>query len=268
MIPAVLSTVLVLTAGCSDADSSTETSVTVEQRRTAINSTMEYLDSGKGKEALAIISTLAKRDPHSAVTQEKYATVLLAHSLQLSNEGDEAKGIALRKLALDAYITACKNSNSPGLLQLSTAQLAQMLGENDVAALYYEQAHNSNVNDGRAAFFLTQLHLLGKEWNQAKHWASESLLRDPNEPYTLLSAALVEAELGNFPQAQSYSERGCKILPDDPNLRCMQARVVRLSGNPTRALEILSALPLQMRGSTLVKDEQLLCMQEIERTTK
>jgi tetratricopeptide (TPR) repeat protein len=225
---------------------------------------MEHLDGGRGREALAIISTLAKKDPNCPATQETYATVLLANSLQLTSEGDDAKGIEFRKMALDAYITACKNSTSPGLLQLSTAQLAQMLDENEVASLYYKKAHNSNEGDGRAAFFLTQLHLLNKEWKQAQYWATQSLRRDPNEPYTLLSAALVEAELGNFSKAQTYSSRGCEILPDDPNLRCMQARIIRLSGNPTRALEILSALPEPFRSSALVEDEQSLCRQQLE----
>jgi Tfp pilus assembly protein PilF len=264
MIPSVLSIVLVV--GCSDANSLQETTVTVEQRRAAIKSTMEHLDGGRDREALAIISTLAKKDPHSPVTQEAYATVLLANSLQLDSEGAMDKGITFRRMALEAYITACNSSTAPGLLQLSTAQLAQMLGETEVATLYYEKAHDSNEGDGRAAFFLTQMYLLHKEWQQAKHWVNESLLRDPNEPYTLLSAALVEAELGNFSKAQTYSDRGCEILPDDPNLRCMQARVIRLCGNPTRALELLSALPEPIRGSTLVDDERALCILQIEET--
>ncbi len=265
MIPAVLS--IVLGAGCSDANSLQESSITIEQRRAAIKSTMQHLDGGRGREALAIISSLAKKDPHSPATQEAYATVLLAHSLQLDRDGEMDKGITYRRMALEAYRAACTNSTAPGLLQLSTAQLAQMLGETKVATLYYEKAHDSNEGDGRAAFFLTQMYLFNKEWQQAKHWINESLLRDPNEPYALLSAALVEAELGNFSMAQAYSKRGCEILPDDPNLRCMQARVIRLSGNPTRALELLSALPEPVRGSALVNDERALCILQIEEKT-
>jgi predicted Zn-dependent protease len=252
--------------GCGNVDSSQAPQVTVEQRRAAINSAMTHLDANRVKEALAIISILAKKDPDSPQTQETYATVLLATSLQLDSEGDTAKGIEFREAALKAYIAACKHSTSPGLLQLSTAQLAQMLNKNEIATKYYELAHSSTPTDGRPAFFLTQMCLLNKEWKKAKQWASESLLRDPNEPFTLLSASLVEAELGNFPEAEKLATRGCQILPDEPTLRFMQARVIRLCGNPTHALEILSLLPPDMHASDIVIEEKSLCMEQLETT--
>lgn len=262
MIPAVL--IAVVITACARNDSAPQASITVEQRRAAINSAMEHLDADRINEAMAIVSTLVKKDPASPQTQETYATVLLANSLKLDKFGDLAKGIEYRQRALEAYKAACNYSSSPGLLQLSTAQLAQMIGDNATAKTFYTLAHASNPKDGRPSFFLAQLHLLTKNWAQAKHWANESLLRDPNEPFTLLSASLAEAELGNIASALQFAERGCDILPNDPQIRFMQARVIRLSGKPEQALEILSRLPEPLRSSDIANDERQLCLQQTQ----
>ncbi len=262
MIPALL--IAVVVAGCGNDNSSEVSQVTVESRRAAIDSAMEHLNSGRVNEALAIVSTLESKDSKSPQTQETYATILLASSLNFDKEGNISKGDEHRQRALDAFIAACKYSSAPGLLQLSTAQLAQMLGNTEVAKKYYKLAHASNTADGRSAFFLTQLFLLNKEWKEAQHWVQESLLRDPNEPFTILSSALIEAELGNLTKATELAAKGCEILPNEPTLRFMQARVIRLSGSPVQALEIILSLPKDMLSTPLVKEEQNLCLTQIE----
>lgn len=262
MIPAVL--IAVVITGCAGNDSAPRASITVEQRRAAINSAMEHLDADRITEALAIISTLVKKDPASPQTQETYATILIANAIKLDNIEEFAKGVEFRKQALEAYKSACNFSSSPGLLQLSTAQVAQMIGDNATAKTFYTLAHASNPSDGRPSFFLSQLYLLTKNWEQAKHWANESLLRDPNEPFTLLSASLAEAELGNVSSALKFAQRGCDILPNNPQIRFMQSRVIRLSGKPEHALEILSRLPEPLRSSDIANDERQLCLQQIQ----
>ena len=91
MIPALL--IAVLITCCAGNDSAPRASITVEQRRAAINSAMEHLDADRINEALAIISTLVKKDPVSSQTQETYATILLANSIKLDNIGELAKGM-------------------------------------------------------------------------------------------------------------------------------------------------------------------------------
>jgi tetratricopeptide (TPR) repeat protein len=262
MIPFLLTAVIA--TSCTREETSQESQISVEQRRAAINSAMEHIDANRVDEAMAIASTLVRKDSSSSQTQETYGIVLLAQSFKYEELGDIKSAIATRKKALQAYIEACKHSSSPGLLHLSTAQLAQDVNDLTTARTYYKLAHDNNTNDGRAAFFLTQLHLLEKEWDQAKHWARESLNRNPNEPYTLLSASLAEAELGNCLEANALSTKGCTINPNDSNLRLMQARVLRLCGNPIQALEILSGLPEAMQETDIVEDEKGLCLIEIE----
>ncbi len=255
----------VIATGCAREETSQEIQISVEQRRAAINSAMEHIDANRIDEAMAIVSTLVRKDPISPQTQETYGIVLLAQSFQYEELGEITNAFESRKKALHAYIEACKYSSSPGMLYLSTAQLAQTVNDLTTATTYYKLAHDNNQNDGRPAFFLTQLHLLEKEWDQAKHWAYESLNRNPDEPYTLLSASLAEAELENCIEAKALSTSGCSMNPNDSNLRLMQARVLRLCDEPNQALEILSGLPKAMQESEIVEEEKDLCLKEIEK---
>ena len=88
--------------------------------------------------------------------------------------------------------------------------------------------------------------------------------RNENEPFTLLSSGLIEAQLGNFKIALLRASQGCKIKPDDSSLRFMQARVIRLTGNPAQAMDILGNLPKDFRNSPLVQDEMNMCAEAYE----
>ena len=245
--------------GCKDTYSPQETQITVDQRRASIDAAMEYLDAGRFTESLAIMQLLSNKDPRGPETQESFGIVLLACAADENQYGDPEQEKAYRSLALDAYITACQTATSPGLLQLSTAQLAHMQGAEHIALTYYNLAHDSNPKDARASFFIAQIQLLNKNWLEAKTWIDRSILRDPTGPHALLSSALVEAELGNKEVAILRARKGCSIQPDDPNLRFIQARVLRISGQPIHALDILSSLPNEQRSSDLVREEIQMC---------
>ena len=262
MIPAML--IVAFATACSNTETPQSQQITVDQRESAIDSAMQHLQANRSMEALAITSTLVARDPDSAESQEIHALALISEGWRHENIGNPDVGTEKWTEALDAYILACNQSTTPGLLQLSTAQLAHMVGEIPTAKKYYELAHDNVFNDARASFFLAQIDLLNSEWEPAKRWIKQSLKRSPNEPFALLSLALIEAELGNTSVALELATQGCLILPDEPNLRFIQARVVRLAGNPVQALEILIALPKNMLETSMCKEEIDSCMTLIE----
>ena len=238
--------------------------ITVQARRASIDSAMVHLDAGRVLEALAITSTLVEKDADSAKSQEAHALVLLADSARLDAMHQAKQASNSRFKALEAYQVACKQSTNPGLLQLSTAQLAQMLGKDEIAKQCYKSAHENVPIDSRASFFLAQLHMLQEEWIEAKQWIDASLERDQFEPFALLSSALIEVQLGNIEVANTRATQGCDINPNDPNLRFIQARVIRLSGNPDRALEILATLPKVLRESPIGMEERSMCLIALE----
>jgi tetratricopeptide (TPR) repeat protein len=257
MIPCLLSIALVV--GCKNVDSPKESVLTIEQRRATITAAMDYLDAGKFTESLAIMKALVNKDPSGAETQESYGLVLLACASEAEDRGDSKRALTNRTLALEAYKLACNTASKPGLLQLSTAQLAHMIGKKTIANQYYELAHNTNLNDARASFFLSQLYMLDRQWVEAKTWIDLSLTRNAHEPFALMSSALIEAELGNTQLALDRATRGCFINPDNPNLRVMQARVLRLTGSAEQALNILRALPPTTQESSITQDEIAQC---------
>jgi tetratricopeptide (TPR) repeat protein len=262
IIPFIIHAALLVS--CANSDSSAVEPITVQARRASIDAAMVHLNAGRVLEALAVTTTLVNKDGSSALSQESHALVLLADAARLDDLAQTLQATTSRRSALRAYQAACSLSTNPGLLQLSTAQLAQMLSEDEVAKRYYEQAHENVPIDGRASFFLAQMHMLQEEWIEAKRWIDASLERDQYEPFSLLSSALVEAQLGNFDLAKAQARQGCDINPNDPNLRFIQARVIRLSGNPNRALEILATLPKLLRESQIGIDERSLCLVAIE----
>ena len=127
MIPAIF-LVAFLTA-CTNTETPQTQQITVEQREASIHSAMQHLQAGRSMEALAITSTLVDRDSTSAQSQEVHALALIAEGWRYDNSGDPNQGVEKRNEALSAYILACNQSTTPGLLQLSTAQLAHMLGD-------------------------------------------------------------------------------------------------------------------------------------------
>jgi tetratricopeptide (TPR) repeat protein len=249
-----------LLVGCGVSESSVVEPIAVQARRASIDSAMVHLDADKVLEALAITSTLVERDSDSAQSQEAHALVLLADAARLDTMYQTEQAEYSRSKALEAYKTACAQSTNPGLLQLSAAQLAQMLGKDELAKQYYKSAHENVPIDSRASFFLAQIHMLQEEWIEAKQWIDASLERDQFEPFALLSSALIEVQLGNIDVAITRATQGCDINPNDPNLRFIQARVIRLSGNPDRALEILATLPKVLRDSPIGMEERSLCL--------
>lgn len=257
-----------LLVGCGNGDSATEEPITVQSRRASIDAAMVHLDAGRIIEALAVTSTLVVRDSDSAQSQEAHALVLLAEAARLDHLDQPDQATVTRHSALRCYQFACSSSTDPGLLQLSTAQLAQMLNEDDIAKQHYKLAHENVPADSRAAFFLAQMHMLQEEWDEAKFWIDASLQRDQYEPFALLSSALIEVQLGNLETANTLATLGCNINPNDPNLRFIQARVLRLSGNPNRALEILTTLPAELRESQIGTEERSLCIVAIEGDSK
>jgi len=254
IILATLLTVCALGACSRDAEPRSST-ITTEARHSALASAMQHLDAGRTVEALAITSKLILRDPNSIISLEKHAVVLLGEADRVERLGNSTTANTRREEALEAYLAACSHQEVKGETQFSTAQLAHMLGEIELAVSLYKQSHKKLPNDFRSSLWLAQIDLLSQNWKSANHWITESLQRNPIEPSTLISAGLIQANLGDCEKALTFTNTAIRLQPNDENFRLMQARVLRMCGEPTRAIEILSALTL----SQVVTDEIELC---------
>lgn len=247
--------------GCDGESDQTAIPLSVEAKRTAIESAMIHLDSGRSVEALAITSKLLEHDGNSLEILEKHAIVLLAEAARLESNDLRTEAMTKREEAMEVYKRACTQDGVSGGTQFSAGQLAHMLGDTSLARTLYEQSHLSLEVDGRSAFYLAQIYMLEEQWTHAHNWIQESLQRQPNEGFSLVSAGLIDANLGNCDSAKMHTDRAVQIKPNDANVRIMQARVLRLCNEPYRALELLAALPGSIRSSQIVRKEIDICQE-------
>ena len=238
--------------------------ISVEARRAAIDGAMQHLDVGRSVEALAITSKLVLRDPSSLESLETHAVVLLGETLRLESNGNVDQAHILKNEALETYLLMCQLENVSPQIQFSAAQLAHEMGELEQAQSLYRKSHSTLVNDGRPALWLAQIDLLEENWVSANNWIQESLQRQPLEPFTLISAGLIQANLQQCDEAILLTNKALKLKPNNEYFRFMQARILRLCGNPTRALELLTSLSRDAKLTPLVKDEITSCKARIK----
>jgi tetratricopeptide (TPR) repeat protein len=238
--------------------------ISVEARQSAIDSAIQHLDAGRTVEALAITNKLIQRDPNSLASLETHAVVLLGETMRLISIGNESQANILKNEALETYLSICQFEKVTPHIQFSTAQLAHELGEYQLAQSLYKKSHAALVNDGRPALWLAQIELLEENWVSANNWIQESLQRQPLEPFTLISAGLIQANLQQCEEAMSYTNKAIGLKPNDENFRFMQARILRICGNPERALELLTSLSSTAKVTPLVIDEIASCKERIK----
>ena len=249
---------------CSPEADHTQEPISVEARRTAIDGAIQHLDAGRSIEALAITSKLVLRDPSSLESLEAHAIVLLGETLRLVSLGNVDQAHILKNEALETYLLICQLENVSPQIQFSAAQLAHELGEIEQAQSLYRKSHSALVHDGRPALWLAQIDLLEENWVSANNWIQESLQRQPLEPFTLISAGLIQANLQQCDEAKLLTNKALKLKPNNEKFRFMQARILRLCGNPTRALELLTSLSRDERLTPMVKDEINNCRARIK----
>ena len=249
---------------CSPEADHTQEPISVEARRTAIDGAIQHLDAGRSIEALAITSKLVLRDPSSLESLEAHAIVLLGETLRLVSLGNVDQAHILKNEALETYLLICQLENVSPQIQFSAAQLAHELGEIEQAQSLYRKSHSALVHDGRPALWLAQIDLLEENWVSANNWIQESLQRQPLEPFTLISAGLIQANLQQCDEAKLLTNKALKLKPNNEKFRFMQARILRLCGNPTRALELLTSLSRDVRLTPMVKDEINNCRARIK----
>ena len=249
---------------CSPEADHTQEPISVEARRTAIDGAIQHLDAGRSIEALAITSKLVLRDPSSLESLEAHAIVLLGETLRLVSLGNVDQAHILKNEALETYLLICQLENVSPQIQFSAAQLAHELGEIEQAQSLYRKSHSAVGQEGRPALWLAQIDLLEENWVSANNWIQESLQRQPLEPFTLISAGLIQANLQQCDEAKLLTNKALKLKPNNEKFRFMQARILRLCGNPTRALELLTSLSRDVRLTPMVKDEINNCRARIK----
>ena len=96
-------------------------------------------------------------------------------------------------------------------------------------------------------------------WDESIAYVEQGLILDPRNAELLNGAAWIHVILRQFPAALRFLDRALDVLPDDPNLLAMKARVYLADGKPQEAANLLSTVNVQTPSeiSFLTKITQL-----------
>lgn len=104
-----------------------------------------------------------------------------------------------------------------------------------------------------------------REFSSAGAAMDEALALAPDSPWPLSARASLLAEQGLFPEALASARRACALAPREHALSVNLAKILRQSGAPASAVELLSALAAagdRTRGAT---DELALSLIDLGR---
>lgn len=204
----------------------------------AIDASLARGDSGA---ALTVARRLAERVPQDPDVRATLGRCLLAAA---SDRSDDVHGaLSLRREALRAYSDAARLAPTESEAPHSCGVIAGMLpGEDAEAVGWFREASRRRPTDPRHPLFeglaLSRQGLL----DPAASALERACTLAPNDATTLASLAEVCARRGDATRAISLAAAARAAAPDDPNMRLVEARVVRLAGRAERARALLLAL--------------------------
>lgn len=222
-----------------------------------------YLREGMPDEAIRVADRLRELEPESALAAELQGRALLmaaTHSAELG--GDP---MPLRREALTRYDDACRLApDQPGLWR-SQGVVADMIGDSSLGAACYERACALDPASMQDRLMLGLARLRLREFSSAGAAMDEALALAPDSPWPLSARASLLAEQGLFPEALASARRACALAPREHALSVNLAKILRQSGAPASAVELLSALAAagdRTRGAT---DELALSLIDLGR---
>jgi len=223
-----------------------------------------YLDAGQFDQSEAILVAAMKSWPHDPSVHELLARVDFGRGLQFHRGGLIDRGDAALSDALVHWRTACDLVPNAAPMRVSAGDVAAMIGRQDEARVFYAAALEIDPSSGRAALCLAQLEM--EEHPQlARELLQQALTHAGEVPEVHASLALLHARADAPEAAREAIARAVELGPELQAVRVMQARIERLLGNPTRGVEILSALGPKAAGDRGVAWEAAACWTAIDR---
>lgn len=260
LLPAV---VLCLTMGGCDAEAPSSPAATGTSRATLLTA-QRYVDAGQFDQADAILVAARASWPEDPGVHELLARVDFGRGLQLQNVGLMDRGKAALTEALAHWTRACALVPDEALMRVSAGDVAAMIGHTAQARSFYAAALQLDPTAGRAALCLAQLEM-DDDPVYAGELLQQAMAHAGDVPEVHASLALLHARNNAPKAARTAIARAVELGPDLPSIRVMQARIERLLGNPTRAVEVISALGPNAAGNRGVAWEAAACWNAIDR---
>jgi len=228
----------------------------------------EYTQSQDFAKATAILVTLIEKAPNEVRGRELYGQTLAMQAKQAEQRGEELPAKELWSRAWKQYEAAVKIDDRNAGLRHSAGSMAMMAGESAAALEQFETAAKLDPRNAQFPLFAAQLLMQQGKLAEAKASAARALEIDPDEPIAHATLAMIELEQGNHAAALERIVEARRISPDDVGLRAQHAKVLRKSGHPNDALQLLLGLSELEQAPEMVAAELAASFEAINQPAK
>ena len=255
-------------AGCGDQDSELQPAEvakpTSESVRHSLEAAEAYLASGDVDRARSILARLVERADQDPRPMEMMARLELTDGLDLRSQGLTDAARRQFAIAHDWYQQALSLQADSGGLHQSAGEVAQLAGRLDHAKGHYRQASLLLPENPKPKLCIAQL-MLEEDPSEAEEYLRASLAIEPDEPHALASLALARQCQGDGEEASLLASQALLHAGSNSAVRIAVARVHRLAARPRESLELLLALPDQVRTTESATRELTLSWDDIGR---
>ncbi len=221
-----------------------EPSVTIapEKIEQSLSAAQEYITSQELAKAQAILVKLIEKAPREVRAYELHGQVMNFQAVEAARRGDSNAARDLRIKAYEQYQLAVALDPESAGLQQSAGVMAMAAGKPDDALAHFMQAAKLDPRNPQYSLFAAQLLIQRKRYDEAKTHLEQVLKVDPDEAVAHASLAVIAMETGDFDKALVHAREARRIDPTNVDVRVQEAKVLRRSGRPKEALELLVGL--------------------------
>lgn len=144
----------------------------------------------------------------------------------------------------EQYVAAIEHSEgSNPQAQFTAGTLANTIDQPEMALVHYKAAMEGDPNNADYPLYLANIQFKLNKLDQAKATLAIAARLAPDRAMVYATWAKIALRQNKLAIAQQQIEKARKLEPHLPAWTILEANIQKRSGNPERAIELLSALP-------------------------
>ena len=144
----------------------------------------------------------------------------------------------------DQYVAAIEHSEGTNpQAQFTAGTLANTIDQPEMALRHYKAAMEGDPNNADYPLYLANIQFKLNKLDQAKASLAIAARLAPDRAMVYATWAKIALRQNKLTIAQQQIEKARKLEPHIPAWTILEANIQKRSGNPERAIELLSALP-------------------------
>lgn len=233
------------------------TRLTPAQIEDALVAASRYIEQGEPVKAEILLANLVSKAPALSRAHELLGKAAFHQATAAEQSGDEAEARRRFAVAADQYDEAVRLDSTSAGLASSAGEIALRAGRVERALEHFRAAGRLDPADPRTAMLEASILLTLGRISDARSAIDRAVQLDSEEPHILATLAAVQKEEGDIASALQTIRRARGLAPSElqPAFRSLEAKFLRQSGDPAKALELLRPLPPAVRAEAAVTTE-------------